>query len=205
METENLKETCLFLHALPPFIPPLSHSYKGWDHYKCHSDRCKLSITLLGLWFEEFAADQFTAQLNRGWARQAPQLVQVTGITTNVKACQTLTTLSGLCTLCEEFARIPCDCISFLWCPTQKVQCMHIRLTGFIGDSKLFTLFLTNQDSMVFQSLALLPYTARKCQDQITVQQFLNCELLCILYLRYCCIKQTTQFYCCLSYLSILF
>lgn len=73
-------ETCFFLHALPPFIPPLSHSYKGWDHYKCHTDRCKLSITLLGLRFEGFAATQFTALLNRGWARQAPQLVQVTGM-----------------------------------------------------------------------------------------------------------------------------
>lgn len=77
------KETCLFLHALPPFKPPLSHWYKGWDHYKCHTDRCKLSITLLGLRFEGFAAAQFTAQLNCGWARQAPQLVQVTGIKEN--------------------------------------------------------------------------------------------------------------------------
>lgn len=90
------RETCYFLHALPPFIPLLSHSYKAWDHYKCHSDRCKLSITLLGLLFEGFAAAQFIALLNRGWARQAPQLVQVTGMKeANVKAFYTLTNLTG--------------------------------------------------------------------------------------------------------------
>lgn len=72
-----------FCIPFPLFIPPPSHLYKGWDHYKCHTDRRKLSITLLGLRFEGCAAAQFTAQLNRGWARQTPQLVQVTGFSKN--------------------------------------------------------------------------------------------------------------------------
>lgn len=72
---------------------------------------------------------------------------------TNVRACHTLTTLAGLHILCEEFAWIPCDCINFLWCPMQKVQCMNIRLTGFIGDSKLFTLFLTKNNLPVINQM----------------------------------------------------
>lgn len=55
-----------------------------------------------------------------------------------------LTTLSGLSNLCEAFACIPCDCISL--CGVQR-----------------------KKSNACFQSLALLPYTARKCEVEITV------------------------------------
>lgn len=72
IETQGTKENI----SLPPFLTlhlflPASHSYKGWDHYKCHADRWELSITLLELQFVGFAATQFTALLKCGWAKQA--------------------------------------------------------------------------------------------------------------------------------------
>lgn len=90
METQNQRKHFLFSISHPPFISPRPHSNKGWHHYKCHIDRWELSITLLEHFFVGFVATQFTAPLKCGWARQAAQLVQVTGIKdtqrrTNVK------------------------------------------------------------------------------------------------------------------------
>lgn len=59
MKTQRTKENISLSIYQPPFIPPLSHGYKGWARYKCHLDSWELSITLLELWCVGFATSSF--------------------------------------------------------------------------------------------------------------------------------------------------